>query len=752
MTPTDEAAAIDVPEPAGGWGSLKGIASIELSQAAGPGVLETLAHLNKPDGTACTSCAWIKPPTPAALEFCENGAKATLWDLTSARATPEFFEDHTVSDLWSWSAHDLEKQGRLTEPLRYEPATDRYVRATWDEAFAAIGSKLKQTSPEAMTFYASGKAALEPSYLYAIFARMLGHNNLPDSSNMCHETTSVGLKKVIGSPVGTCQIEDFDQCDAIFYLGQNPGTNSPRILHPLQQAVKRGCRIVTFNPLKEAGLVEFINPQSPVEMLTGKATRLSHLYLQVRPGGDIAALMGVCKHVLARADREPGLLDEKFLAEHTQGYSAFREKVGATDWPALEAASGVTRAEMEAAGDVYAEAKAVIGIYGMGLTQQVHGSEAIGLLVNLLLLRGNIGRPGAGCSPIRGHSNVQGQRTVGITEKVALAPVEKYREVLGLETPEQDGHNTHAFLEALLAGRNRVYLGLGGNLAMAVPDHGPVHEAWRQMDLTVHVATRLNHTHLLPGRESWILPCLVRSEEDVQASGNQFVSIEDSFSHIYSSKGKRTPASEHQMSETAIICELAKASLPFHPRWLWDEWRADYARIRDLIAQTYPDQFFDMEARMHEPGGFYRGNDARKRIWHTNSGKAEFTDPTALNAGPEGDALRLITLRSNDQFNTTIYGHSDRLRGLEGERTVVLVSKAEMARQGLSEGQRVTLVTAMEEERRRAVSGLKVVAYDLPDGCVAGYFPELNPLVPLSLRDSLSDTPASKAIPVRFET
>jgi molybdopterin-dependent oxidoreductase alpha subunit len=742
MTPMEEAAAIDVVEAAGGWGSLKGIASIELSQAAGPGAFETLVHLNKPDGTACTSCAWIKPPNPAALEFCENGAKATLWDLTSARATPEFFKTNTVSALRQWSAHDLEKEGRLTEPLRYDPSTDRYLRTTWAEAFASIGHKLKRTASEAMTFYASGKAALEPSYLYAAFARMLGHNNLPDSSNMCHETTSVGLKKVIGSPVGTCQIEDFEHCDAIFYLGQNPGTNSPRILHPLQEAVKRGCRIVTFNPLKEAGLVEFINPQSPLEMLTGKATRLSHLYLQVRPGGDIAALMGVCKHVLARAEREPGLLDAGFLAEHTNGFDAFRDKVDETDWLALEQASGVTRAEMEAAGDVYAEAKAVIAIYGMGLTQQVHGTEAIGLLVNLLLLRGNIGRPGAGCSPIRGHSNVQGQRTVGITEKVALAPVEKYREVLDLETPEQDGHNTHAFLEALLAGRNRVYLGLGGNLAMAVPDHEAVHRAWTQMEMTVHIATRLDHTHLLPGKESWILPCLVRSEEDIQESGNQFVSIEDSFSHIYSSKGKRTPASKHLMSETAIICELAKASLPFNPRWLWDEWRADYARIRDLIAQTYPDQFFGMEARMHEPGGFFRGNDARERVWHTASGKAEFTDPTAL---------RLITLRSNDQFNTTIYGHSDRLRGLEGERTVVLISQAEMARHSLVEGQRVTLVTAMEEDRRRAVTGLKVVAYDLPDGCVAGYFPELNPLVPLSLRDLLSDTPASKAIPVRIE-
>ncbi|WDF71756.1 FdhF/YdeP family oxidoreductase [Novosphingobium sp. KACC 22771] len=751
-TPAEETAAIEVPEAAGGWGSLKGIGAIELSQAAGPGAIETLSHLNKPDGTACTSCAWIKPASPAAFEFCENGAKATLWDLTSARAEPEFFAAHTVSDLRQWSAYDLEREGRLTQPLRYDAQSDKYVPTSWAEAFAAIGAGLKRTDPKAMTFYASGKAALEPSYLYAAFARMLGHNNLPDSSNMCHETTSVGLKKVIGSPVGTCQIEDFEHCDAIFYLGQNPGTNSPRILHPLQQAVQRGCKIVSFNPLKEAGLVEFVNPQSPLQMLTGKATRLSHLYLQVRPGGDIAALMGVCKHVFARAKQEPELLDKGFIAQHTSGFDAFRAKVEATPWGALEQASGVTQAEMEAAGDVYAEAKSVIGIYGMGLTQQVRGSEAIGLLVNLLLLRGNIGRPGAGCSPIRGHSNVQGQRTVGITEKVALAPVEKYREVLGLETPGEDGHNTHAFLEALLAGRNTVYVGLGGNLAMAVPDHGRVHEAWRRMDMTIHIATRLNHTHLLPGKASWILPCLVRSEEDMQATGNQFVSVEDSFSHIYSSKGRRQPASEHVMSETAIICEMAKASLPPHPKWRWDEWRGDYTLIRELIAQTYPDQFHDMDNRMHAPGGFYRGNDARNRVWHTKSGKAEFTDPGALNAGPDSDALRLITLRSNDQFNTTIYGLSDRMRGLEGERTIMLISPAEMARQGLTEGQRVTLVTAMDEDTRRAVGDLKVVAYDLPDGCVAGYFPELNPLVPLSLRDRLSDTPASKGIPVRIET
>ncbi|WP_062785759.1 FdhF/YdeP family oxidoreductase [Novosphingobium capsulatum] len=754
QTPEAKAQAIEVPEAAGGWGSLEGITATELSQRAGPGALETLAHLNKPDGTACTSCAWIKPPTPAKFEFCENGAKATLWDLTSARCTPEFFEQHTVSSLWGLSANELEREGRLTEPLRYDPASDRYLRASWAEAFAAIGARLRQIDPATMTFYASGKAALEPSYLYAAFARMLGHNNLPDSSNMCHETTSVGLKKVIGSPVGTCQLEDLEQCDAIFYLGQNPGTNSPRILHPLQQAVKRGCKIVTFNPLKEAGLVEFVNPQSPLDMLAGKATRLSHLYLQVRPGGDIAALMGVCKHVLARAAHEPGLLDQGFIDAHCHGFGAFRAKLDVTGWDALEAASGVTRAEMEAAGDVYADAKAVIGIYGMGLTQQVHGSEAIGMLVNLLLLRGNIGRPGAGCSPIRGHSNVQGQRTVGITEKVALAPVETYRTVLGLETPPEDGHNTAKFLEALQGGKNRAYVGLGGNLAMAVPDHGQIHAAWREMDLTVHIATRLNHTHLLPGKESWILPCLVRSEEDIQDSGNQFVSIEDSFSHIYSSMGKRKPASEHLLSETAIICELAKASLPENPRWQWDAWRGDYARIRDLIARTYPKEFFDMDRRMHQPGGFFRGNDARRRVWHTQSGRAEFTDPSVLNAGPQDEAddtLRLVTLRSNDQFNTTVYGMNDRLRGLSGERTIALMAPQEIARLGLAEGQRITLVTAADPATRRAVGGLKVVPYDLPAGTVAGYFPELNALVPLSLREKLSDTPASKGVPVRIE-
>ncbi|WP_137680124.1 FdhF/YdeP family oxidoreductase [Aurantiacibacter suaedae] len=746
---------------AGGWGSLKGMTRIELSGQAGPGAAATLKVQNKPGGYMCSSCAWAKPPNPHVFEFCENGAKATLWDLTSKRCTPDFFAEHSVSELAGWSDYDLEMQGRLTHPMRYDAASDRYVEASWEEAFEGIAAKLNQLDPKSVTFYASGKAGLEASYLYAIFARAYGHNNLPDSSNMCHETTSVGLKKVTGSSVGTCQLDDLEHCDAIFYCGQNPGTNSPRILHPLQEAVKRGCKIIVLNPLREKGLLEFTNPQNPKQMTLGSPTEMSHMYLQVRAGGDIAALMGICKRVIERDEQAKAagaarVLDEQFVQQHTHGFDAFIETLKSTDWQQLETASGISRPQLEAAGDVYAEAKNVIGIYGMGLTQHVHGSQAIGMLVNLLLLSGNIGRQGAGISPIRGHSNVQGQRTVGITEKTKLAPVEKYRELLDLETPEEDGRNTVEFLEAMLRGENKGFIGLGGNLAKAVPDHLRVHPAWRDMELTVHIATKLNSTHCMPGKASWILPCLVRAEEDIQESGNQQVSMEDSFSHIYGSIGKREPASEHLKSETAIVCGLAKATLDGrNPKLTWDAWQADYSRIRDLIAQTFPDEFHDMNARMNQPGGFYRGNAARDRIWKTESGKAEFTDPDSLTSCGIGDAqgrYHLVTLRSNDQFNTTIYGHDDRLRGLKGSRMIVLMRPEDIVSEGLSEGEEVTLQTDSDghDAQERAVSGLTVTPYDLPKGTLAGYFPELNALVPLWYHDKLSQTPASKGVPVRI--
>jgi molybdopterin-dependent oxidoreductase alpha subunit len=738
----------------GGWGSLDGIVRVEAASKAKPAALQTLAEQNKPGGYMCSSCAWAKPPTPHVAEFCENGAKATIWDLTSQRCTPEFFAKHSVSELLHWEDHELEKSGRLTEPMRYDAPSDRYVRASWEEAFEAIGESLKRLDPKTVTFYASGKAALEPSYLYGLFARMYGHNNLPDSSNMCHETTSVALKKVIGSPVGTCTFDDLAHCDAIFYLGQNPGTNSPRILHPLKDAVERGCKIIAFNPLRERGLVEFVDPQNPWQMTLGSSTKIAHQYVQVRPGGDIAALMGVCKRVLECHAERGNVLDTAFLAAHSNGLQAFHAKVLETPWNEIERHSGVSQAELEQAGDVYVAAENVIGIYGMGLTQQVHGSQAIGMLVNLLLLRGNIGRKGAGCQPIRGHSNVQGQRTVGISEKPELVPMDKLKEIFGFDPPREKGHTTVEFLEELLRGEAKAFLGLGGNLARAVPDHSQVHPAWRDLELTVHVGTRLNRTHLLPGKQAWLLPCLVRAEMDLQASGIQTVTIEDSFSHIYASIGRREPASMHLKSELAIVAGIAKATLPAHPAWRWDEWTGDYAKVRRLIERTYPDQFRDMEARINEPGGFYRGNPAHDRIWKTQSGKAEFTVPDVLNANglvERNGRYTLVTLRSNDQFNTTIYGHSDRLRGLKGSRMIVLMNPEDMREAGLKEATRVTLVTDCDERLRREVRDLAVTPFDLPRGCLAGYFPELNPLIPLNHHDVDSKTPAAKGVPVRIE-
>ena len=759
MTPNPSNVSKKEAPPAGGWGSVKGIASVLFRERAGPATLETLANQNKAGGHMCTSCAWGKPAHPHVFEFCENGAKATIWDLTIDRCTPDFFAKHSLTELRGWSDYELEMQGRLTEPLLYDAATDKYQACSWQEAFDGIGQQLKALDPKSVVFYTSGKASLETSYLFGLFGRFYGHNNFPDSSNMCHETTSVGLKKVTGSAVGTCVLEDFDHCDAIFYFGQNPGSNSPRFLHPLQEAVKRGCKIITFNPVREAGLVEFTDPQSPVEMLTGHSTGLSHMYLQVRPGGDIAALMGLCKHVLAvddsrQAAGQPGVLDREFIAQHTDGLEAFKASAQAAEWAEIEAVSGLSRNDIEQAAEVYIAAERVIGVYGMGLTQHVHGSQCIGLFVNLLLLRGNIGRKGAGMSPVRGHSNVQGQRTVGISEKPELVPLDQLAEMFDFEPPRDTGLTTVDACESILEGSVRGFVSLGGNFVRAIPERDAMEKAWRALALTVNIATKLNRSHLVHGRSAYLLPCLARPEEDVQSSGPQSVSIEDTFSHIYGSVGKRMPASEHLLSELAIVAGMAKATLPAHPTWQWDAWVADYSVVRDLIEETYPDQFRGFNARMFDKGGFYRGNKARERIWETDSGKAGFTTPTVMSALGVGDApgrYHLITMRSNDQFNTTIYGFSDRLRGLEGSRDILLINPKDMSKAGLKEGDIVSLVSDAGDEVHREVPGLMVTSFNLPNGCVGGYYPEMNALIPLWYHDQASKTPASKGVPVRIQ-
>lgn len=754
----DEDETVHSDGPAGGWGSLKGISKTFAHELSTPAALNTLRRQNKVEGFMCVSCAWAKPAKPHPFEFCENGAKATLWELTTRRCTPEFFGEHDLASLRGWSDHDLEQQGRLTHPLRYDPESDRYVACEWVEAFAAIGRELGAIDPESAIFYASGRASLETSYLYALFARLYGHNNLPDSSNMCHETTSVALKATIGAPVGTCKLADFDQCDAIFLFGQNTGSNSPRFLHPLQEAVKRGAKIVTFNPVREKGLIEFTNPQNPAQMLTGGTTPISCLYLQVRPGGDIAVIMGMIKHVLAAeeadwAARKHHVLDVDFIAQHTTGFEALKQHAATIGWDEIERESGLARADIEAAAQIYVEADKVIGVYGMGLTQHVGGYDNVTMLLNLLLLRGNIGRDGAGISPVRGHSNVQGQRTVGISEKPELVPLDTLAAQFEFDPPRTKGRATVATCEGVIDGSVKAFIGLGGNFLRAVPERDRVEAAWPSLRLTVHIATKLNRTHLLPGKVGYLLPCLGRSEEDEQATGPQAVTMEDSLSCIHGSLGKNKPASQHLRSEIAIVAGMAKATLPTNPKVRWDEWTGDYAKVRDLIEQTYPDEFAQFNERVFTPGGFYKGNSARERVWKTDAKRAVFTVPGALNSTGFDEAAgryRLITMRSNDQFNTTIYGYSDRLRGIEGKRDVLLINPEDIVRAGLEEGQRVSLVSDAGDGVARRLDGLAVTPFLLPDGCLGAYYPEANPLVPLAHHERESKTPAYKTVPVRI--
>ena len=752
--------------PAGGWGSLRSVAAVVAKERMTPNSIVEFQRQNKPKGFMCVSCAWGKPANPHIEEFCENGAKATAWELTTMRVTPDFFRQHTVTELREWPDHDLEQAGRLTHPLKYDPATDRYEAVSWSEAFADIGAKLKTYDPTKVICYSSGRASLETSYMYSLWARMYGSQNLPDSSNMCHETTSVGLKQCIGSPVGTCQLQDFDKCDAIFYLGQNPGTNSPRFLHPLRTCAKRGVEIIVFNPLVERGLERFTDPQNPVEMATLKSTPIATQYHQVKAGGDIAAILGVAKWVIeadaeARAAGRDPIVDHAFIEQHTTRFEEFAAAARDTSWDEIVRESGLTKDALVAAGKVYARSKAVIAVYGMGLTQHRHGIENLFMLTNLMLLRGNIGRPGAGINPVRGHSNVQGQRTVGISEKPELVPLDRLKELYAFEPPRMKGWDTVESTEAVLRGEAQAFVGLGGNFVRAIPDHARVEPRWRDLELTVHIATKLNRTHLLPGKASYLLPCLGRIERDDQASGPQAVSTEDSFSHIYGSIGRVEPASPHLLSEPAIFAAISLSTLEPNPKVPWGKWVGDYGLVRSAIEATYPELFLDYNDRLHTPGGFWKGNAAAHRQWKTQSGKAEFNAPKVLNAAGfddgavagGGQRFRLVTLRSNDQFNTTIYGYYDRFRSIRGTRQIVMMGRADQAKLGVKEGDTITLVGDAGDghDGVRRVEGLTVIDYNIPEGCLGMYYPESNVLIALSHHAEESHVPAAKAVPVRVE-
>ena len=745
--------------PAGGWGALKAVAGALVDQETVVEGGKTLMRANQPEGFDCPGCAWPDPKHTSSFEFCENGAKAVAWEATSKRAAPEVFAEHTVSELLTWSDHQIEDLGRLTHPMAYDPADDRYKPVVWEEAFARAGAAFKAlASPNEAEFYASGRASNEAAFLYQLMARRFGTNNFPDCSNMCHEPTSVGLPDSIGLGKGSVSLEDFDHADLILCFGHNPGTNHPRMMATLREARRRGATILAFNPLRERALERFASPQDAVEMATLASTPISSAYYQVAVGGDGMLLQGLMKAVLAldaedRARGGEGVLDRAFIAEHTSGFDALAAFVEGQDWTAIETGCGLPRGQIEEAAAIYARAKGTILCYGMGLTQHRDSSSTVQQLVNLLLLKGNIGRPGAGICPLRGHSNVQGARTVGVAEKPSKALLDSLRDTFGFEPPRQHGHTVVEAIAAMERGEAKVFMGLGGNFAVAAPDPVRTFAAMRRLDYAIHVATKPNRTHLLVGRGALLLPCLGRTEMDLRAGVRQAVTVEDSMSMVHASRGLNAPASAFLLSEPAIVAGVAAAIFGPDPLIDWPGLADDYDAVRDLIARVFPNEFEEYNARVRVPGGFRLPVGPSLRVWRTASGKANFLVFAPRDGDPRrGDpnVMLLTTLRSHDQYNTTIYGQDDRYRGVFGRRDVVFANPEDMSRLGLAEGDRVDLVAAFDETGRRAVRGFTLVARDIPSGCLAAYYPETNVVVALDDHDRRSGTPAYKSAPVRL--
>ena len=765
MAKSDKARIAAYNQPAGGWGALKYVAMnlFKANVADGKG-LRTLLSQNQPDGFDCPGCAWPDREHTSTFEFCENGVKAVAAEATPKRVTREFFAQHTVTELMQQSDFALEDHGRLTEPMVYDAASDKYLPIAWPQAFELMAKHLNALpDPNQADFYVSGRASNEAAFLFQLFVRQYGTNNFPDCSNMCHEPTSVGLPETVGIGKGTVLLDDFDECDTLMLFGQNPATNHPRMMGELRECAKRGATIVSINPLKERGLERFADPQSAVDMLTMSGTRISSLFIHPSLGGDLALLKGVAKRVIelddaAQASGGERVLDVAFIAEHTAGFDAFAEDLRRESWSDIVQESGVPREEIEKLCQVYVTGKAVIATWGMGLTQHKYAVATIQMLSNLMLMRGNIGRPGAGLCPVRGHSNVQGDRTVGIDEKPTAAFLDRLESVFGFKAPREHGNDVVGSVQAMLEGRTKVFIALGGNFAMATPDTPRTFDALRSCNLTVHITTKLNRSHLVHGKDALILPTLGRTEIDMQASGPQGVTVEDSMSMVHVSYGINKPASPDCMSETAIVAHLAAATMAQRDNgkqlpWLW--YAEDYARIRDAIEQVY-DAFKGYNQRITHPGGFHLGVASRERIWKTASGKANFLvhaipmdTPIHLAKRKYGERLMtLMTTRSHDQYNTTIYGMDDRYRGVFGQRRVVFANKLDLDMLGLKAGEWVDITSVWEDGIERRADGFLLVEYDIPRGCLASYYPETNPLVPLDSFAIKARTPTSKSIPV----
>ncbi|MGE9697506.1 FdhF/YdeP family oxidoreductase [Streptomyces sp. NRRL F-5630] len=705
----------------------------------------TLLRVNQKDGFDCPGCAWPEGDKRHTAEFCENGAKAVAEEATLRRVGPDFFAAHSVADLAGRSGYWLGQQGRLTQPMHLAEGATHYTPVSWDEAFRVIAEELTALgSPDEAVFYTSGRTSNEAAFLYQLFAREFGTNNLPDCSNMCHESSGSALSETIGVGKGSVSLEDLHRADLIIVAGQNPGTNHPRMLSALEKAKAGGAKIISVNPLPEAGLERFKNPQTPKGLTSG--TALTDLFLQVRIGGDQALFRLLNKLILETG----GALDESFIAEHTHGFEDFAKAARDADWEETLAATGLGHADVEAALRLVLASERTIVCWAMGLTQHKHSVPTIREIVNFLLLRGNIGRPGAGVCPVRGHSNVQGDRTMGIFERPAPAFLDALEREFGFAPPRAHGYDVVRAIRALRDGKAKVFLAMGGNFVAASPDTEVTEAAMRRARLTVHVSTKLNRSHVVTGARALILPTLGRTERDVQAGGEQFVTVEDSMGMVHASRGRLAPASPTLLSEPAIVARLARAVLPASPL-PWEEFAADYGRVRDSVARVVPG-FEDFNARVAHPGGFALPHAPRdERRFPTATGKANFTAaPVEFPHLPAGRLL-LQTLRSHDQYNTTIYGLDDRYRGITNGRRVVLVHPEDATALGYEDGAYVDLVSEWRDGSERRAPRFRVVHYPTARGCAAAYYPETNVLVPLDATADTSNTPASKSLVVRLE-
>jgi molybdopterin-dependent oxidoreductase alpha subunit len=733
----------------GGWDASFSVAHVLIKNGVPINGTRAIFRMNHENGGFdCPGCAWPDDRKGLRMDICENGIKHSTSEMTHKRCCPEFFAKHTVAELRTWSGYQLEQVGRLTQPMVYDPNTDHYVPISWEAAFKMIGDKLQSLqSPHEAAFYTSGRLSNEGTFVYQLLSRELGTNNQPDCSNMCHEASGRALTASLATGKGTVDLIDWQKADVIFLMGINAASNTPRMLTALTDDVKdHQTRIVHVNPLIEGAARPAITPHEIMDMALFRATKASTLNVQPRIGGDMALLRGMAKALLEDAQSQEHALDRDFIHNYTHGFEDYQAICVAENWEHLTHQSGVPEKIMREMAQIYKTSRATIFGWCLGLTQHEHGVDTVREIVNVLLLRGNIGREGAGPSPVRGHSNVQGNRTCGINNRPTEEFLKKLDEACGITSPREHGYGTVATIEAMMRGEVKVFIGLGGNFVKSVPDPAYTEKAMQNCELSVQITTKLNRSHVVHGKAALILPCLGRTEIDMQESGPQFVTVEDSMAMVHPSTGMKSPASSTLLSEVAIVAGIAKASLP-HTKTPWDDYVKNYDNIRETMSHAL-DGFEEFNRRVRQPLGFRLKQPARELVFHTPSGKAEFSCAPLPDVVPKSGFLKLMTMRSHDQFNTTIYADNDRYRGVKNTRTILLMNKQDMDARGIEHMALIDITSIAKDGSRRRVRGYHAVAYDIPMGCTGGYMPELNVICPIGDYSTQSDQPIFKELTV----